>query len=373
MTSIISSRLQKFESSGIREVFDQAKYLINPINLSIGQPHFDTPVVLKEEIIKAVQCNKNQYTVTQGNSDLIEILKKQIEKESQFIPESLMITSGVSGGIYLSLNVFIEQGDEVIIFDPYFVMYKELIKFIGGKPVVINTYPDFTIQEERLSKAITSKTKLIIINSPGNPSGHIYSKEELDIVIKIAKKNSLYILFDEIYKNFNYTKEEFSAPYQEYDKVITLNGFSKSHGVTGWRVGYAYGNKMIINEMIKLQQFTYVCAPSIVQKAMLKAFEKNVIEEINQKVLEYKKKAESVYQELSPFYQFSTAKGAFYNFIKSPYETNEFINDALKENLLILPGKIFSEENSHFRLSFAAEDEVLLKGCKILKKLATKN
>lgn len=372
MNSIVSKRLQNFQSSGIRKVFDQGKNLVNPVNLSIGQPHFDAPVILKEEITKAVTDNKNQYTVTQGNRDLIEYLKFNIKQQDKREPESLMITSGVSGGIFLSLNVFIDPGDEVVIFDPYFVMYKQLIQFMGGKPVVVSTYPDFVINEEELSKAITQKTKLIILNSPGNPSGHVHSQEEIDIVIKIAKKNNIYILFDEIYKSFNYSEKQFPVPYKDYEKVVVLNGFSKSHSVTGWRIGYAHGPKVIIEEMIKLQQFTYVCCPSIVQKAMLKAFDQKVIQEIDTRVVEYKKKSELIYRELSPFYKIIASKGAFYNFIESPYETNLFIKNALEENLLILPGEIFSEKNTHFRISFAATDEIILKGCEILKKIANK-
>ncbi|MFC1504223.1 pyridoxal phosphate-dependent aminotransferase [Spirochaetota bacterium] len=367
----IADRMKLLDASGIRKVFDMAAKLKDPVNLSIGQPDFDIPDNIKKAAKKHIDLGFNSYTQTQGIPDLIDALKEKIKKEKGAEGEDLFITSGVSGGILLSFLVLFNPGDEVIIPDPYFVMYKHLGNLVGAKPVFLNTYPDFSIRGEELEKCITPKTKAIIINSPNNPTGSVYTGDEIDTVVAIAKKNNLLIISDEIYDSFLYDCHEFPgsmvpSPFGKYENVLLLNGFSKSHAMTGWRIGYACGPKKILAEMKKLQQYTFVCAPSFAQKSALEAL--SVDTEVQRCM--YEKKRDIIYENLAGGFELHKPKGAFYAFIRSPIEDMQsFVEKVIEKNVLIIPGNVFSEKRSHFRISFAQKDEVLLKGVKILQEV----
>ncbi len=376
--SFISKRMQDFESSGIRKIFDMAKNLKNPINLSIGQPHFNLPAPMKVAAKQAIFNDDNSYTQTQGSKALIELIKDQIKKErkTDLLNQDLIITSGVSGGIFLTLSVLLNQGDEVIITDPYFVMYKQLALWLGAKVVYLNTYPDFSIKIDQLKSLVTSKTKAIILNSPSNPTGKVCSSKEIKEIISLVSKHGFYIITDEIYEKFYYQETAslsiLPSPFGLYERVILLNGFSKSHSMTGWRIGYAIGPREIIQQMSNLQQYTFVCSPSVAQKMVLLAYGKQVTAILNEQVAKYLKKRNYVYETLKNDFHFSKAEGAFYFFIECPWRNgDEFSKVAIKKNLLIVPGKVFSEKDTHFRLSFAVKDEVLKKGCELLIELTS--
>src|SRR5436305_3918647 len=166
----IADRMHKIDASGIRKVFDLAAKMKDPINLSIGQPHFDTPEPIKRALIEAVNAGKNVYSVTQGIPSLRDALQARIDAEHRHSDRQVFITSGTSGGLMLALSVLVNPGDEVIAFDPYFVMYKHLTTLAGGKVVEIDTYPDFRIDLDRVRAAITPRTKVILCNSPANPT-----------------------------------------------------------------------------------------------------------------------------------------------------------------------------------------------------------
>ena len=363
---MIAKRMSTIDVSGIRKVFDLAKNLKNPINLSIGQPDFDIPEEIKQIGIDSIKSGFNKYTQTQGIPELNEALKSHIIKNYSFTPQKTMITSGVSGGLLLIFMALIEEGDEVIIPDPYFVMYKHLVKFAGGTPVFIDTYPDFDIDPDKLKKAITKKTKMIILNSPGNPTGKILSEESVKEIAAIADKYGLLIVSDEIYKSFSYDMESPSIASYYPEKTVLLNGFSKNMGMPGWRIGYAAGPSNIIEEMIKLQQYTFVCAPSFAQVAVMKALDFSIEKHRE----EYKIKRDYIYSSLREAgYKVNKPDGAFYIFPECPYEEDEFIKNALNHSLLIIPGSIFSEKNTNFRISFSASMSTLEKGAEILKKI----
>jgi len=358
----------KIDSSGIRKVFNLAASLENPINLSIGQPDFDVPEEIKQEAIKAINAGFNKYTQTQGILELREKVAQKLKNKNNIdvSPEDVLITSGVSGGLFLAFFVLLDSQDEAIILDPYFTMYKHLINFIDGVPVYINTYPDFSLNIDKIKEAITEKTKIIIINSPGNPTGKIYSKKELEAIAKIAKENDLVVISDEVYEEFMYEEEPFSIG-SIYNKTITLNGFSKTYAMTGWRLGYATGPGEIIQEMGKLQQYSFVCAPSFAQFAAIKAFECDMSEYI----AEYRKKRDLVYEGLKDHFRVEKPGGGFYIFPQvDGISATEFVKKAIAKNLLIIPGNVFSEQDTNFRLSFAASNETIEKGIEILINIA---
>ncbi|MEN2998912.1 MAG: pyridoxal phosphate-dependent aminotransferase [Brevinematia bacterium] len=363
--SFVSKKSKSVDSSGIRKVFDLAQKIENPINLSIGQPDFDVPEEIKREAIRAIEKGFNKYTVTQGIEPLREKLSDFInaKKGTNYSKDDGFITSGVSGALTLLFMALLDQGDEVIIFDPYFVMYKHLVNLFGGRAVIVDTYPDFKIANRRkeIENKITDRTKAIVINSPSNPTGKVMSRDDIYTVYEIAKSSNLLVVSDEIYDEFVYDGEFFSIASIYPEGTVLLGGFSKTYAMTGWRVGFAFGPSPIIREMIKLQQYTFVCAPSFAQYASIKALDYDMSEYIRR----YKVKRDMVYEGLKENFDIVKPEGAFYAF-PSPKEltisVEEFVNECIKEGVLIIPGNVFSERSTHFRLSFAASDETIRKG-----------
>ena len=365
---MLSEKIKNIKSSSIRKVFDLAvKNKGEFVNLAIGQPHFEIPDELKKAMVNAVKTGNNKYAPTQGIPELRKKIAKklQIENNIQASSDNIIITSGTSGGIFLALSSILNPGNEIIIPDPYFTLYKEVTIFLDGKPVFLDTYPTFKINPEKLKRLITKKTKALIINSPNNPTSIVYSEEELGAIAKIAKKNNLLIISDEIYEKFDYDHKFFSVG-SIYKNTITLNGFSKSHAITGWRVGYAHGPSIIIQAMNKLQQYTFVCAPTPAQVALAKSFDVNLDKEYQN----YRLKRDELYQKLKNKYQIYKPEGAFYLFVKMPEGRKHFIDELIKHKLLVVPGEAFSNRNDYFRISFAIEDEALEKGIRILRDLA---
>jgi aspartate aminotransferase/aminotransferase len=361
-------RMAKIDSSGIRKVFDLAAKLKDPINLSIGQPHYDVPDAVKEACVEAIRAGKNKYTPTQGIPALLSKVRRYLEKSRNgWTGEDLFIISGTSGGIMLAFLVLIEEGDEVIITDPYFVMYKHLVNLCGGTPVFVDTYPDFKLRPDKLEAAITPKTKLVVVNSPNNPTGAVYSREELVAIAKVLDKYGLLAISDEIYEFFTYD-ERFASLVEVYpDKTLLLGGFSKTWSMTGWRLGYAAGPADIIREMIKLQQFSFVCAPSMVQEGGVAALDVDPAPYRE----EYRRKRDMIYEGLVPSFEVERPGGAFYIFPRVPWGDDEsFVTRAIEKGVLVIPGSVFSEKHTHFRISYATDERTIKRGIKALCELA---
>ena len=368
MSSWIADRMHKIDASGIRKVFDLAAKMKAPINLSIGQPHFDTPAPLKQAMIRAVEAGKNAYSQTQGIAPLVEKIQSSVDKLYGHADRKAFVTSGTGGGLMLALQTLVNPGDEVIAFDPWFVMYKHLTTLAGGTTVQVSTYPDFTVDVAKLEAAITPRTKVILFNSPSNPTGTVASEEKMKAVCDLCRDRNIALISDEIYRSFCYDRP-FVSPAKFYDKTIVVDGFSKSHSMTGWRIGWAHGPQEIIQQMIKLQQFTFVCSPHPVQWAGVEAWDYDV----SDRTAEYKAKRDFMIRELSGLYDIRGADGAFYLFIKAPWGTGtEFVQKAIENELLIIPGNVFSQQDTHFRLSYAAEDKTLERGVEVLKRIAKK-
>lgn len=365
----ISSRALAVDASGIRKVFDLAAKMKDPINLSIGLPDFDVPESAKAAAIEAIRSGNNHYTQTQGIAPLRERLRKDLSAEIGRDVGEVLITSGVSGGLFLAVLATIDPGDEAIFLDPYFVMYKHLMTMAGGTSVIVDSYPDFRFHADRVEKAVTPKTKLLILNSPSNPTGVVMSEAEVRAAVEIAKKHDLLIVSDEIYEPFLYgTATGLPSPAKLYEKTLILRGFSKSHAMTGWRLGYAAGPEAVVSQMTKLQQYTFVCAPSPLQYAALKAIDVPMTDA----VAAYRKKRDIAFERLSRKFEVVKPEGAFYIFPKAPagQTASEFVAKAIENNVLIIPGNVFSERDTHFRISYATTDEKLAEGCDILCKLA---
>ncbi len=362
---MLAKRAAYIDSSGIRKVFDLAQKLENPINLSIGQPDFDLPSELKDEAKKWIDAGFSKYTVTQGTGELRDKIREKYRQQGLEFDE-VMITSGVSGGLVLAALVLFEHGDEVLIPDPYFVMYKHLVNLMGATPVYVDTYPDFRLTVERLEGRVSFRTKALLLNSPSNPTGISLTEDEQNQIAEFARKNDLLVIFDEIYESFNYDFPHANIA-KFYPKTLILHGFSKSHAMTGWRLGFAAGPRKIISEMIKIQQYSFVCAPSIAQKMGVAALDLPP----EGKIEDYRRKRDIVYEGLKGKFNLVKPNGAFYIFPEAPGGNGEeFVTKAIQNNVLIIPGNVFSEKNTHFRISFAAEDDALREGVEILNSLA---
>lgn len=362
----ISTRSRAFDSSGIRKVFDLAAKLKDPINLSIGQPDFDVPETVRAACIEAIQSRKNAYSPSQGIGPLRERLRSDVNQRFGHGDRDVFISSGTSGGLVLTMFAMVDPGDEVIMFDPYFVMYPPLVKLVGGVPVIIDTYPDFRIDLDRVKAAITPRTKLILFNSPGNPTGVTASAEEVRGLANLAAERNIGLISDEIYSQFVYDGPLVS-PADTNPNTIVIDGFSKSHAMTGWRVGWVHGPKVLIETMIKLQQYSFVCAPQPAQWAALAAMDVDMAG-YN---ADYRKKRDLISEGLRKRFQFTESGGAFYLFPKAPWGTgSEFVSAAIQRGILIIPGNIFSLHDSNFRISYAASEQTLERGIEALNQLA---
>jgi aspartate/methionine/tyrosine aminotransferase len=362
----IAKRSLLVDSSGIRKVFDLAARLKDPINLSIGQPDFDVPRPARQSAVQAIESRKNGYSQTQGIAPLREQLERRIAAELGHADRKLFVTSGTSGGLLLAMMALVDPGDEVIIFDPFFVMYEPLVHLVHGTPVLVDTYPDFQIDLNRLCDAITPHTKAILFNSPANPTGVTAQPEVVRELAALAAEKGVVLVSDEIYRRFCYDGS-FVSPARFNDQTLVIDGFSKSYAMTGWRVGFAHGPAAIIDEMTKLQQYTFVCAPHPFQWAAVDAMGLDMQPHIDA----YRRKRDLLVEGLADLYEIQRPEGAFYAFPKTPWGTaTQFVERAIENQLLIIPGNIFSQRDTHFRISYAASDETIQRGIEVLRRLA---
>jgi aspartate/methionine/tyrosine aminotransferase len=363
----LADRTACFDASGIRKVFDLGARLSNPINLSIGQPDFDVPEPVRRAAIDAIQSRKNGYAQTQGISALREKLQELIRRQYRHNDRDVFVTSGTSGGLMLALLVLLNPGEEAIVFDPYFVMYDALVGVVGGKVVHIDTYPDFRIDLDRVAAAVTPRTKLIIFNNPTNPTGVTAGEEEVRGLAELAERRNIVLLSDEVYSKFCYDRP-FVSPAQFNPRTLVIDGFSKTYAMPGWRLGFAHGPAAIVQEMIKLQQYSFVCAPQPVQWAGAVALDCDMSPHIE----EYRRKRDLLMSGLADDYEMVRPGGAFYAFPKVPWGTGkEFVERAIERHqLLIIPGSVFSRRDTNFRISYAAENATIERGIEALRKLA---
>ncbi|MHC4105791.1 MAG: pyridoxal phosphate-dependent aminotransferase [Planctomycetota bacterium] len=369
MKDILAHRTTKIDSSGIRKVFALAATLKDPINFSIGQPDFDVPEPIKQKAISAIIEGSNKYSQTQGDQLLRDKITERVKQEFGWSKPATIVTSGVSGALLLAFMALINPGDELIIPDPYFVIYKHVINMLGGKCVFVDSYPDFELPVDKIAAAITDKTKMIIVNSPCNPTGAVCSQEQLESLARIAAEKDILVMTDEIYERFCYDGRCASIA-KYYEKTLLLRGFSKSYGMPGWRLAYAAAGeplRELIEQMTKIQQYTFVCAPAPFQKAAIAALDYDV----SDLVAAYRRKRDLIYEGLKVKFELVKPAGAFYAFVKAPAgaSATEFVEKAIAKGVLIIPGSVFSEKDTHFRISYTTSDERIQQGVEILRQL----
>ena len=380
---LISDRARAVDASGIRRVFDLGAKLKNPINLSIGQPDFAVPAEIKQAAIDAINADHNGYTPTQGIAPLRARLERELTHDVGWTPgeqSGLLVTTGTSGALVLAFMCLIGPGDEAVIPDPYFVLYPHLATMCGGRAVRCDTYPDFRLTTERVEPLITERTKLVLLNSPSNPAGAVLSEQECRDLLDLCRARNVLLISDEIYDQFTYAEARTQSrpgdrspacpsPAREAGAdrdVLLVRGFGKTYGVTGWRMGYAAGPRPLIEQMAKLQQYTYVCAPTPAQHASITALDVDM----SAHIAEYQRRRDRVVERLSAVTEITTPGGAFYAFVKIPdrlgISATAFVDRCVERSLLVIPGGVFSDRDTHIRLSFATDPVALDRGLDIL-------
>jgi aspartate/methionine/tyrosine aminotransferase len=372
--SMIANRAMAIDVSGIRRVFELGAKLSDPINLSIGQPDFPVPEPIKQATIDAIRADRNGYTLTQGAPDLLEAVSKRLKDDVGWDAPSddlgVMITSGTSGGLLLAFLALLNPGDEVIMPDPFFVVYPAQAEMVGAKAVYCDTYPDFRMTAEKVAPLITEKTKIVLVDSPSNPSGVVMSGAEMRDLAALCAERGVMLMSDEIYDQFTYSEAAEDgacpSPARYSQDMILVRGFGKTYGCTGWRMGFAAGPKPVLMQMQKLQQYTFVCAPSMAQGGLAGAFDVD----LSAQVADYQRRRDLVVEAFDGVANLVTPGGAFYAFVEVPAALGmtgtEFVERAIERNVLVIPGGVFSQRDTHFRLSYAAPIGKLKEGLSIL-------
>ena len=348
------------------------------IVLTVGEPDFDTPGYIKEDAKEAIDRGMTKYTPVDGTLDLKKAIVNKFKKENNldYNLDEIIVSAGCKQSIFNFLQVIVDDGDEVIIPQPYWVSYADMVKYSGGKPVMLETdYDnDFSIDISQFKSLITTKTKLFMINSPNNPSGKYYESKLLGELSDVLLENdNIFISSDDIYEHIHWGKEKFKnilnvCP-ELKDRTIILNGVSKAYSMTGWRIGYAAGNKEIIKKMKTLQSQSTSCASSISQAAACSALS-NECKEMPMMNDEYKKRHDYVVSELNKIdgVVCRPTDGTFYVFpsFKKHIEMNDNVSNDSELALFILenskvavvPGSAFGIEG-HIRISIAIDMESL--------------
>ena len=245
-------------------------------------------------------------------------------------------------------------------------MYRHLATLAGGVSVLVDTYPDFRLDATKVEAVLTERTKCVVVNTPVNPTGIVATADELRALAELCRERGILLISDEVYRSFCYD-HPFASPASWNEDVLVVDGFSKTYGMTGWRLGYAHGPSRLIQEMAKLQQFSFVCAPSMAQHAGVAALDQDLTAQIDA----YRRKRDMVVAALKDDYDLPCSEGAFYAFPRAPWGTgSEFVAEAIRRNLLIIPGNVFSRRDTHFRISYAVDDATLRRGLDLLRQLA---
>ena len=363
----ISRRASAFDSSGIRKAFDLAAKLDDPINLAIGQPDFAMPAAACEAAKAAIDAGKSGYTQTQGIPQLRERLEGAVRGELGDPERKLCVTSGSSGALVLVLMTLIDPGDEVILFEPAFVMYRPLVEFLGGTCVIVDTSPSFRIDVEQVAAAITPRTKAILLNTPSNPTGFVAPLDTVRDLARLAERAGVTLISDELYRSYSYD-EPFHSPAAHSDRVVVIDGFSKSHAMTGWRVGWVHGPAEIIDACTMLQQYTFVCAPQAGQWGAIAALDAPM----DIPLAECKRKRDKLMAGIAGHYRFVKPGGAFYLYPEAPGGSGKRFAEiaAEQEKLIVVPGSVFGAADTHFRIAYTVSDRTLDRGIAALLRLA---
>lgn len=391
MRHLLNKNVLNIEMSGIRKIANKVDRSPDVINLTFGQPNFHTPKYIKEAGIQAIKDNHTDYTETAGLLELREAACNYMKRHYQlnYDPhKEAIVTVGASEALDITFRTILSEGSEVIIPTPVYVGYEPLVQMCNGVSVYVNTTKnEFKLTADLIEKHITDKTRAIVLPYPNNPMGSLLTKSEVMEIADLLADKEIFIVADEIYSELNFEEKHFSigAIDKVRDQTIVINGVSKSHAMTGWRIGFAFAPNYLIEEFYKIKSFITVCATSISQYAAVTALENE--QESDDKVQEmkddYKKRRDYVYERLVKMgLDVIRPQGAFYIFPsikKTGLTSMEFVERLLEEeNVAVIPGSAFSKDGEGFiRISYAQSIEQLKEGLDgiehFLSKIQTEN
>lgn len=383
----LSRKAQAIEPSLTLAITAKAKEMkekgIDVISFSAGEPDFNTPKNIINAAIKAMEDGNTKYTSVNGILQLREAICKKFKDDNglEYNPSQIVVSTGAKQSLANTFLAILNPGDEVIVSTPYWVSYPELIKLADGKPVFVegDEKSNYKFTKENLEKAVTAKTKAIVLNTPNNPTGTIYNKEELEVIADFAKKYDIIIISDEMYEKLIYDNENHisiaSLSKDAYERTIVINGLSKSYAMTGWRIGYCAASEKIAKLMISIQSHVTSNVCSITQYAALEALN-GPQDEITKMINEFEKRRNYMINRIESIDNLSIVKpkGAFYIVINIENclgkEINgKILNDSMEfcasllenEKLAVIPGKAFGL-NNYIRVSYATSMEAIKEG-----------
>ncbi|KKI89956.1 aromatic amino acid aminotransferase [Bacillus sp. SA1-12] len=380
----LSDTVKNLKPSGIRKFFDLASSMEGVISLGVGEPDFVTPWNVREACILSLEQGYTSYTANAGLLELRSEISHYLKEKTtiNYDPKTeIIVTVGASQALDIALRAIINPGDEVIVIEPSFVAYSSLVSLAGGVPVSIQTNGEmeFKLQPAELEAAITEKTKGIILCSPSNPTGTVYNKEELESIAKIIEKHDLLVLSDEIYAELTYDDmyTSFVSINGMAERTILISGFSKGFAMTGWRLGYVAANPEFLSAMLKIHQYSMMCAPTMAQYAAIEAM-KNGKEDVLHMKKSYRQRRNLFVGALNDIgLTCHVPGGAFYAFpsIKITNLSSEEFAEALllEEKVAVVPGSVFGESGEgYIRCSYASSLDQLQEALKRMNRFVKK-
>lgn len=382
--NMIKDNVKNMPPSGIRKYFDIVNEMEGVISLGVGEPDFVTPWNVREAGIYSIEQGHTHYSSNAGFIELRNEICKYLKRRFDLVynpDDEVIVTVGGSEGIDIALRALVGPGDEVIVPEPSFVAYKGCTAFTGAtaKVLELKESDEFKLMPEDLEKAITPKTKVVIIPFPNNPTGAIMTREELQGIVNVLKDKDVIIISDEIYSELCYGEKHVSiASFPEVkDKTLVINGFSKSYAMTGWRLGYACGHPVLIDAMKKIHQYALMCSPTTAQYAAIEAL-KNGDESVGKMVREYNRRRRVLLDGFRKLgLECFEPHGAFYMFpcIKSTGMTSdEFCEKLLmSEKVLAVPGNAFGDCGEGFiRTCYASSMDNIIEALKRIERFLEK-
>ena len=372
---LTNSKVARIPASGIRRFFDLIAGVEGAISLGVGEPDFVTPERFREAAIRSIKEGKTKYTSNYGIRPLREAISEHTEKLRGVrydVDREIIVTVGVSEAVDLAMRATLNEGDEVILADPSYVAYVPGIVLAGGVPVAVPTNEEnsFRLLADDVEAAITPHTRAILLGFPNNPTGAVLEREDVEGIARLAAEHDLLVYADEIYDRLVYGTEHQSILSQPdmKERTIYLAGFSKSYAMTGWRVGYACAPAEIIEQMMKIHQYTVMCVPTAAQYAALEAL-KTGEPEVQRMVGEYDKRRRYMWGRFNAMgLSCFEPRGAFYcfpNITSTGLSDDEFCEQLLKqERVVVVPGNAFGERGrGHVRACYASSMEQIVDAC----------
>lgn len=365
-TEIVDNEIKRMKRSGVKDI----------VSLGVGEPYFDTPEFIKQAAIRSLEAGNTKYQATFGDLDLRKAIQEKLSKENHVHSaiEDVMVTPGAKFALYLAFQALIKPGDKVIILDPSWVSHASIPQLMGAQLLRVGTVESAGYQPDldKVAAALSQKPKCLVLNSPCNPTGAVYSPDTIRKITKMAQDNGTIVISDEIYESLLYEGEVFS-PASEFDNVFTVNGFSKRYAMTGWRLGYACGPHELMEQIIKIYQHSASCVTAFSQAGALEALTNPASAEATKVMVDQFNRNRHLMMESinsSKHLDCMSPQGAFYCFVSydKPVESLDLARDLLATNhLATVPGGAFGLGGEyHLRLSYATSEEHVVEGLRRL-------